>query len=518
MLTKKCTSTCTRCDDAWGATMRTVIDIVWHALELRLPLANEAIRRLRIMGRRNVAAALIFDVVAGSMATGLASAASPGDNEIRIGNTMPYSGPASAYGTTGKVIAGYIDKINAEGGINGRKVNFISYDDAYNPAKTVELTRKLVEEDRVLLIFSSLGTAPSAAVQPYLNSKKVPQLFVASGASMWDRPHEFPWTMGWQPSYQTEAHIYAQYLLENHPRGKIAIRYQDAGFGQDYVKGLKDGLGGKIPIVAEAGYKVNDTAIDAQIAKLKASGADILFDVTTPKFAVTAIRRTAELGWKPVHIIPTVSESIAVGLQNAEGLLSAGYSLEADDPAAASEPAYREWAAFMDRYAPSASKTNSLSVFGYVISKAMVEVLTRCGDDLSRENVMRQAASLKGLQLPMLLPGIVINTSASDHAPLEQMQMRRFTAGRWEPFGSVRSGIDPGSVSESFKTIFRYGTAKRDLATQLNANTVTLMTGSFGSTYAQIGADLSSVRDNGANLRVLPVLGRGSVQAVSDIL
>ena len=503
--------------------MRTMIDIVWHALELRLPLANEAIRRLRPVGRRNVATALIFAAMAGPMAAGRVSAAGPGDNEIRIGNTMPYTGPASSYGIIGKTIATYFDKINAEGGINGRKINFISYDDAYNAAKTVELTRKLVEEDRVLLIFAGLGTAPEAAVQPYLNSKKVPQLFVASGASMWDQPRQFPWTMGWQPSYQTEAHIYAQYLLENHPRGKIAILYQDDGFGKDYVKGLKDGLGGKIPIVAEAPYNVTDTAVDAQIAKLKASGADILFDVTTPKFAVMAVRRTVDLGWKPVHIIPTVSLSIAAAmqsasLQNVEGLLSAGYTLEGDDPAAAGDPAYRDWAAFMDRYIPSASKSNSLTVFAYTVAKAMVEVLTRCGDDLSRDNVMKQAASLKGLQLPMLLPGIVVNTSASDYAPLEQMQMMRFAAGRWERFGSVRSGIDAGSVSESFKTIFRYGTAKRDLATQLNANTVTLMTGSFGSTYAQIGADLSSVLDNGANLRVLPVLGRGSVQAVADIL
>jgi len=500
-----------------------MIDIVWHALELRLPLANEAIRRLRPVGRRNVAAALIFALMAGSMATGRVSAAGPGDNEIRIGNTMPYTGPASSYGIIGKTIAAYFDKINAEGGINGRKINFISYDDAYNAAKTVELTRQLVEEDRVLLIFAGLGTAPEAAVQPYLNSKKVPQLFVASGASMWDQPRQFPWTMGWQPSYQTEAHIYAQYLLENHPRGKIAILYQDDAFGKDYVKGLKDGLGGKIPIVAEAPYNVTDTAVDAQIAKLKASGADILFDVTTPKFAVMAVRRTVDLGWKPVHIIPTVSLSIAAAmqsasLQNVEGLLSAGYTLEGDDPAAAGDPAYRDWAAFMDRYIPSASKSNSLTVFAYTVAKAMVEVLTRCGDDLSRDNVMKQAASLKGLQLPMLLPGIVVNTSASDYAPLEQMQMMRIAAGRWERFGSVRSGIDAGSVSESFKTIFRYGTAKRDLATQLNANTVTLMTGSFGSTYAQIGADLSSVLDNGANLRVLPVLGRGSVQAVADIL
>jgi branched-chain amino acid transport system substrate-binding protein len=503
--------------------MRTMIDIVWQALEVRWPLAGAPVRWLRAVRWPNVATALVVALVAGPMATERVSAASAGDNEIRIGNTMPYSGPASAYGTIGKVISAYFDKINAEGGINGRKINFISYDDAYNPVKTVELTRKLVEEDRVLLVFSSLGTAPSAAVQPYLNSKKVPQLFVASGASMWDQPHEFPWTMGFQPSYQTEAHIYAQYLLENHPHGKIAVLYQDDGFGKDYVKGLKDGLGGKIPIVAEAPYKVTDPTIDAQIAKLKTSGADIFFDVTTPKFAVMAIRRTAELGWKPVHIIPTVSESVSAvmqpaGPQNSEGLLSAGYSFEGDDPAAASDPVYRDWAAFMDRYVPSASKVNSLSVFGYVIAKAMVEVLARCGDDLSRENVMRQAASLKGVQLPMLLPGIVVNTSASDHAPLEQMQMMRFSAGRWERFGSVRSGIDAGSVSDSFKTIFRYGTAKHDMAVQLNANTVTLMTGSFGSTYAQIGADLSSVLDNGANLRVLPVLGRGSVQAVADIL
>ena len=503
--------------------MRTMIDVVCHALEVRWPLASAPVRGLRAARWPNVATALIVAFMAGPLATERVSAASAGDNEIRIGNTMPYSGPASAYGTIGKVISAYFDKINAEGGINGRKINFISYDDAYNPAKTVDLTRKLVEEDRVLLVFASLGTAPSAAVQPYLNSKKVPQLFIASGASMWDQPHEFPWTMGFQPSYQTEAHIYAQYLLENHPHGKIAVLYQDDGFGKDYVKGLKDGLGGKIPIVAEAPYKVTDPTIDAQLAKLKASGADIFFDVTTPKFAVMAIRRTAELGWKPVHIIPTVSESVSAvmqpaGPQNSEGLLSAGYSFEGDDPAAAGDPVYRDWAAFMDRYVPSASKANSLSVFGYVIAKAMVEVLARCGDDLSRDNVMKQAASLKGLQLPMLIPGIVVNTSASDHAPLEQMQMMRFSAGRWERFGSVRSGIDAGSVSDSFKTIFRYGIAKRDMAVQLNANTVTLMTGSFGSTYAQIGADLASVLDNGANLRVLPVLGRGSVQAVADIL
>jgi ABC-type branched-subunit amino acid transport system substrate-binding protein/TRAP-type uncharacterized transport system substrate-binding protein len=446
------------------------------------------------------------------------------DDEIRIGNTMPYSGPASAYGTIGKTIAAVFDKVNADGGINGRKIKFISYDDGYNPQKTLELTKKLVEEDKVLFIFAGLGTPTSAATRPYLNSNKIPQLFVASGASMWDQPQSFPWTFGFQPSYQTEAHIYAQYLLEKHASGgKIAILYQDDDFGKDYVKGLTDGLGGKIPIVAQASYKVADTNLNQQIATLKASGANIFINVTTPKFATMAIKRVAELGWKPEHFISTVSESVAAvlqpaGLQNAEGLFSAGYTWEGDDAEAASDPAFREWTAFMDRYLPDMPKTNVLTVFGYTIANLMVDVLRQCGDDLSRDNLVKQAASLKGVQVPMLIPGIVINTSASDHAPLEQMQMMQFNGGRWNKFGPVRSGVDPGAVSESFKTIFRYGTAKRDLANQLNANTVTLMTGAFGSTYAQIGADLASVLDKGTDLRVLPVMGRGSVQAVADIL
>jgi ABC-type branched-subunit amino acid transport system substrate-binding protein/TRAP-type uncharacterized transport system substrate-binding protein len=500
--------------------MRTIVDMRWHRLDNVPSGGNES------RWPSNVAVdALKLALMAIALMLGAASSSrAAADDEIRIGNTMPYSGPASAYGIIGKTIAAYFNKVNAEGGINGRRINFISYDDAYNPQKTVELTRKLVEEDKVLLIFASLGTAPSAAVRSYLNSSKIPQLFVASGASMWDQPRDFPWTMGFQPSYQTEAHIYAQYLLEKHPgRGRIAILYQDDEFGKDYVRGLKDGLGSKIPVVAEATYKISDANVNQQIAALKASGADIFFDVTTPKFAAMAIRRTAELGWKPEHIISTVSESVAAvmqpaGLQNAEGILSAGYSWEGDDPAAASDPAYHDWAAFMDRYASEVGKSNSLTVFGYMIANAMVEVLKKCGDDLSRDNVMKQAASLKGLRIPMLIPGVILNTSASDHAPLEQMQMMRFSGGRWERFGPVRSGIDPGSVSDSFKAIFRYGPAKRDLANQLNANTVTVMTGAFGSTYAQMGADLASVLDNGSDLRVLPVLGRGSVQAVADIL
>jgi branched-chain amino acid transport system substrate-binding protein len=445
------------------------------------------------------------------------------DDEIRIGNTMPYSGPASAYGIIGETIAAYFGKVNAEGGINGRKINFISYDDGYNPQKAVEQTKKLVEEDKVLFIFAGLGTATSAATRPYLNSNKVPQLFVASGASMWDQPLDFPWTFGFQPSYQTEAHIYAQYMLEKHPTGgKIAILYQDDDFGKDYIKGLTDGLGGKIPIVAQASYKVTDTSLNQQIATLRASGADILLDVTTPKFATMAIRRVAELGWKPEHFISQVSESVAAvlqpaGLQNAEGIFSAGYTLEENDPEAASDPGYREWSAFMDSYLPE-TKTNVLTVYGYVIANLMVDVLRQCGDDLSRDKIAKQAASLKGVRVPMLLPGIVVNTSASDHAPLEQMQMMQFNGGRWNKFGPVRSGIDPGAVSDSFKTIFRYSSGKRDLANQLNANTVTLMTGAFGSTYAQMGADLASVSDKGTDLRILPVMGRGSVQAVADIL
>jgi branched-chain amino acid transport system substrate-binding protein len=496
-----------------------IVDMHWHALD-DVPSAGNESLWLRKLAKG--ALRLAFLTIA--LLLGAASNSRAADGEIRIGNTMPYSGPASAYGIIGKTIAAYFNKINAEGGINGRKINFISYDDGYNPQKTVELTQKLVEDDKVLLIFASLGTATSAAVRPYLNANKIPQLFVASGASMWDQPRDFPWTMGFQPSYQTEAHIIAQYLLEKHPNGgKIAILYQDDIFGKDYVKGIKDGLGGKIPVVAEAAYKITDANVNQQIATLKASGADIFFDITTPKFAAMAIRRTAELGWKPEHIVSTVSISVAsvmqpAGVQNSEGVLSVGYSWEGDDPAAAADPAYRDWAAFMDRYASDLSKNNSLTIFSYLVANTMVEVLRKCGDDLSRDNVMKQAASLKGLQLPMLVPGIVVNTSASDHAPLEQMQMMRFTGGRWEKFGPVRSGVDPGAVSDSFKTIFRYGPAKRDLANQLNANTVTLMTGSFGSTYSQMGADLASVLDNGSDFRVLPILGRGSVQAVADIL
>jgi ABC-type branched-subunit amino acid transport system substrate-binding protein/TRAP-type uncharacterized transport system substrate-binding protein len=500
--------------------MRAIDDSRRHFTEQSRFRTRETVRRL--LGAGSAATALLLAAMAGPAFAQAAPA--PSGNEIRIGNTVPYTGPASAYGVIGKVLAAYFDKVNAEGGINGRKITFISYDDAYNPTKTMEVTRKLVEEDNVLFILASLGTNTSQAVHPYLNAKKVPQLFVASGATMWDQPREFPWTMGFLPSYQTEAHIYSHYILENYPRGKIAVLYQDDGFGKDYLKGLKDGLGGKVPIVAEAPYKVTDASIDAQIAKLKASGADIFMQFTTPKFATMAIKRNAEIGWKPVHFLASVSESVSsvmapAGLENAEGIMSAMYRLEGEDAQSAGPTVFREWSAFMERYVPSVSKSNGQAVYAYLNARITMEVLKACGDDLSRENIMKQARSLKGVQIPMMVPGILINTSPSDHATIEQMRMMRFTGGHWQFFGPVRSGIDPGTVSDSFKTLFKYGTAtKRDLANQLNANTVSLMTGSFGSTYAQVGADLASVLDNGTNLRILPVMGRGSVQAVSDIL
>jgi branched-chain amino acid transport system substrate-binding protein len=445
------------------------------------------------------------------------------NTEIKIGNIMPYTGPAAAYGLIGRAIAAYIKKINAEGGINGRKITFVSYDDSYNPAKAVEAARKLVEEDRVLLVFQSLGTPSNSAIQKYMNASKVPQLFVASGATKWDDPANNPWTMGWQPNYQTEGRIFGQYLLENQPKGKIAILFQNDDYGKDYVKGLKDSLAGAIPVIAEVPYETTDANLNAQMAKLKASGADVFFDVATPKFAAMAIKRAAEIGWKPLHLLNSVSNSVGsvlkpAGLENAQGILAANYMKEPGDPLWANDPTYKEWLDFMNSYFPDGDKNNTLSVYGYSVAQTLVQVLKQCGDDLTRENIMKQAANLKGVRLGMLLPGIVINTSATDFAPIEQMQMMRFVGERWEPFGAVLSGIDPGAVSEGLRAIFRYGKATRETADRLNANTVTMMTGTFGSTYEQFGADLASVLDDGDNFRLLPVVGRGSVQGVADIL
>jgi branched-chain amino acid transport system substrate-binding protein len=389
---------------------------------------------------------------------GMALAASPAsaqkkydvgatDTEIKIGNINPYSGPASAYGTIGKTIDAYFKKVNAEGGINGRKINFISYDDGYSPPKAVEQARKLVESDEVLLIFQSLGTPSNTAIQKYMNAKQVPQLFVATGATKWGDPKNFPWTMGWQPSYQSESHIYAQYILKNHPNGKIGILYQNDDYGKDYVKGLKDALGDKAKtmIISEQPYEVADPTIDSQIINLKASGADIFFNVTTPKFAAQAIKKTAEIGWKPVHILNQVSTSLGsvikpAGFDNAQGILSTGYLKDLTDPQWKDDAGMKNYLAFMDKYFPEGDKSNALSGYGYSVAQTMVQVLKQCGDNLTRENVMKQAASMKELQQDLFLPGIKINTGPNDYFPLDQNQMMRFKGERWEYFGPVMTG------------------------------------------------------------------------------
>jgi branched-chain amino acid transport system substrate-binding protein len=371
------------------------------------------------------------------------------DTEIKVGNIMPYSGPASSYGVIGKTEAAYFNKINAEGGINGRRINFISYDDAYSPPKTVEQARKLVESEGVLLIFNSLGTPTNTAIQKYMNDKKVPQLFVATGATKWNDPKQFSWTMGWQPSYQTEGHIFAQYVLKEHPNGKIGILFQNDDSGKDYVKGIKDGLRGRMSIVAELSYEPLDPTIDSQIVALKGAGADIFFDGAIPKFAAQAIKKVAEIGWKPLRLLVSVSNSVGstlkpAGLEISEGIISTAFIKDPTDPQWQVDPAYKAWVTFMDKYYPNGDQTTTFTVLGYLFAQTLVEVLKQCGDDLTRENVMRQAANLHNLQLGMLLPGITINTGPFDFAPVKQMQMQRFNGRTWELFGPILNGALAG--------------------------------------------------------------------------
>jgi branched-chain amino acid transport system substrate-binding protein len=368
------------------------------------------------------------------------------DTEIKIGNIMPYSGPASAYGVIGKTEEAYFRKINAEGGIKGRKINFISYDDGYSPPKAVEQARKLVESDEVLVVFNPLGTPSNSAIQKYLNAKKVPQLFVATGATKWNDPKDFPWTMGWQPSYQSEAHIYAKYLLKEKPNGKIAILYQNDDFGKDYLKGLKDGLGARASmLIAEQSYETAEPTIDGHIVKLKASGADVFISITTPKFAAQAIKKLAEIDWKPMHIVSNVSASVGgvikpAGFENAQGILSAAYAKDGADPQWDNDPGMKKFLAFLEKYYPEGDKLNASVVYGYGVAQTMVKVLQMCGDNLTRENVMKQAARLKDFEPDTLLPGVKINTSATDFAPIKQLQMMRFKGEKWDPFGDIISG------------------------------------------------------------------------------
>jgi branched-chain amino acid transport system substrate-binding protein len=368
------------------------------------------------------------------------------DTEIKIGNIMPYSGPASAYGVIGKTEEAYFRKVNAEGGINGRKINFISYDDNYSPPKAVEQARKLVESDEVLFVFNPLGTPSNSAIQKYMNTRKVPQLFVATGATKWNDPKEFPWTMGWQPNYQNETQIYAKYILKEKPNAKIAVLYQNDDYGKDYLKGLKDGLGAKAAsmIVIEESYETTEPTIDSHIVKLKSTGADVFINITTPKFAAQAIKKNAEIGWKPLHFLNNVSASIGsviqpAGIDNAQGIISSAYLKDPTDPQWKTDAGLKAWNEFLDKYFPEANRADASVIYGYTVAQGIVHVLKACGDNLTRESIMKQAASIKDLELGGLLPGIKANTSATDFAPLSQLQLMTLKGETWERFGEVIS-------------------------------------------------------------------------------
>jgi branched-chain amino acid transport system substrate-binding protein len=368
------------------------------------------------------------------------------DSEIKLGNTGPYSGPASSYSAVPKSQVAYWNMINDQGGINGRKINFLSYDDAYTPPKTVEMVRKLVEEDQVLLVASPLGTPTNSAIWHYMNQKKVPQLFVATGATKWDDPKEHPWTIGWQPNYQSEGRIYATYILKEKPTGKIGVLYQNDDFGKDYLKGVKDGLGDKASmVIVEATYETTDPTVDSQVVDMKAKGVDVFVNCAIPKFAAQAIRKAAEIGWKPLHILSSIGQSVGAtlkpaGLENATDLVSDFYVKDPSDPKWKDDAGFKEWVAFMDKYLPDADKSDAGYVAGSSLAAMTAQVLKQCGDELTRENVMKQAASLHEVTVPMLLPGITANTSPTDFAPLKQVQMAKFDGQRWNLFGELLKG------------------------------------------------------------------------------
>ncbi|MGH8766415.1 MAG: ABC transporter substrate-binding protein [Burkholderiales bacterium] len=381
--------------------------------------------------------------IAALLAAALASPAALAQQTIKIGNTNPYSGPASAYGSIGKAIGAYWKMVDDHGGINGHKVEWISYDDGYSPPKTVEMVRKLVEQDQVLLLFQTLGTPTNTAIHKYINAKKVPHLFLATGATKWNDPKDYHWTMGWQPNYQTEGRIYAEDILKNNPKAKIGILYQNDDYGKDYVKGMRDGLGSHVNmIVKEVSYETSDPSVDSQIVQLQASGADTFFNVTTPKFAAHAIRKAYDIGWKPRHYLNNVSSSIAsvlkpAGLEKSVGLISTLYLKDPNDPQWKDDPAVKEWKAFVDKYLPGANLPEAFTSYGYAVSQTLQQVLKQCGNDLSRANIMKQAANLKNFRPGLLLPGIRINTSPTDYAPIESEQLVRFDGQKWERFGPM---------------------------------------------------------------------------------
>ncbi|MGO9360554.1 MAG: ABC transporter substrate-binding protein [Xanthobacteraceae bacterium] len=366
------------------------------------------------------------------------------DTEIKIGQTVPFSGPASAYAGIGKTQAAYLNMINQQGGINGRKLNLIQYDDAYSPPKAVEQVRKLVEGDEVLFTFQIIGTPSNAAVQKYLNTKKVPQLLAATGASRFTDPVNAPWTIGFNPNYQSEAHIYAKYILANHPSAKIGILYQNDDLGRDYVTGLKAGLGAKAAsmIVGEASYETSDPTIDSQIVKLKSQGADLLYDASTPKFAAQAIKKVADLDWHPVHILdinasPMSSTLKPAGLDISKGIISTNYGKDPGDPQWKDDPGMKAYFAFMDKYYPEGDKLSTINTYGYSTAELLVHILRQCGDDLTRENIIKQATNIKNFTGSLALPGMTATTSPNDYRINKQMQMMRFNGERWELFGPI---------------------------------------------------------------------------------
>jgi ABC-type branched-subunit amino acid transport system substrate-binding protein len=368
------------------------------------------------------------------------------DKEIKLGNTGPYSGPASSYSPVPKAQVAYWKMINDQGGINGRTINFTSYDDGYTPPKTVEMVRKLVEEDGVFFVASPLGTPCNSAIWHYMNEKKVPQLFVATGATKWDDPKGHPWTIGWQPNYQSEGRIYATYILKEKPDGKIGVLYQNDDFGKDYLKGVKDGLGDKASmVIVEASYETTDPTVDSQVVDMKAKGVDVFVNCGIPKFAAQAIRKAAEIGWKPLHILSSIGNSVGAtlkpaGLENAKDIVSDFYLKDASDPKWKDDAGFKEWSAFMDKYLPDGDKLDQGFVAGASLAAMTAQVLKQCGDELTRENVMKQAASLHDVAVPMLLPGITANTTPTDFAPVKQVQMAKFDGQRWNLFGELLRG------------------------------------------------------------------------------
>ena len=365
------------------------------------------------------------------------------DTEIKIGHTNPYSGPASSYGVIGKTIAAYWKSVNEAGGVNGRKINFISLDDGYNPSKTVECVRQLVEQDKVLCTFNTLGTPCNTAIHKYMNQKKVPMLFVATGASKWGDPKNFPWTMGYQPDYHTEAVIYAKHLLANVKDPKIAVLMQNDDYGKDYWNGFKEGLGKDADkVVKHVTYETTDPTVESQVIQLKDSGANVFFNIAIPKFAAQAMRKVGDLGWKPTIYLNNVSSSVAntmkpSGFENVQGVITAQYGMDPTDPQWTDHPDMKGWVAWMTKYNPGASLSDASNAYAYSVSNLMHETLKKCGDNLTRENLMRQAANHQKLKLPLLLPGITVNTSPTDYYPIQAVQLSRFKGETWELFGDI---------------------------------------------------------------------------------